>query len=314
MKKTILAILTLTLSITGFSQFGNLPKLGSKKAKMQPDQGITNEVHKKYVKQIVWSDSKISFTNPDESTFKTEFTSDMFIYARYYMPYSFENYFINQLKEKPGDMISYYFLLYVDDKLQDWKPDEGTLSGDYVQRTTQQFWIYIPNDDKYSKDVNNNWVDIVNKMSAGKHEIKLILLLESYGKKLTALEGSFTYDKKESQSIKIGKSFADLEAGMNDTNLENDILQCVNKTSEEKYWKIKYTKVKIKSNDWNVIRIKPNYTVIGKYVEAYCYGTKDGKCFVEPHKFFKEFDGAEYTNKVKYYYNGSVYEEYIDCD
>jgi hypothetical protein len=43
------------------------------------DAGIPNQVHKKNLGKIVWSNESISFTDPDESKFKTSFAATDYI-------------------------------------------------------------------------------------------------------------------------------------------------------------------------------------------------------------------------------------------
>lgn len=72
------------------------------------DQGMTSSTHKKYVKQIVFSNEEINFQNEDSSKFKNEFKWNEPIYYRAYFKQSIEN---KYLKENWDSENKTYYIL-----------------------------------------------------------------------------------------------------------------------------------------------------------------------------------------------------------
>ncbi|NJO90737.1 MAG: hypothetical protein HC831_18575 [Chloroflexia bacterium] len=146
--------------------YGQLQMAAKKTLK---DQGVTNEVHKNHTGQIVWASEKISFTNPDATKFKTDFTTDEWIAGRFYLSESMQN-TIYKEEKIIYENFYYYYDIYVDGKKVDWDIETGQLYGDYLERTTQQVWVYT----NEGSD-RPGWQKLVNSLEPGIHEIKVNL-------------------------------------------------------------------------------------------------------------------------------------------
>ncbi|MCH2042564.1 MAG: hypothetical protein MK212_00365 [Saprospiraceae bacterium] len=64
------------------------------------DDGITSDLHKKYVNKIVFSNEKINLDNPEESKIKTEVGISKPIFMRMYIDKSMGNYYRQYAREK----------------------------------------------------------------------------------------------------------------------------------------------------------------------------------------------------------------------
>ena len=84
-----------------------------------PDQGITSPVHKKYVKQIVWSKSVISFNDVANAVLETKFKLTDPIYGRIFLERSIRNTPVySTANNEPGEnwKNSYEMKLFIDGK------------------------------------------------------------------------------------------------------------------------------------------------------------------------------------------------------
>ena len=88
---------------TGYDPNGDLIKIGGPFS----DNGITGDIHEKYVGKIMFAKDIIPGTGANESDFVSEFGISDYIYGRLYMPKSVENYPIYENKSLvAGDTIN----------------------------------------------------------------------------------------------------------------------------------------------------------------------------------------------------------------
>lgn len=279
--------------------------------KTLPDQGIRNEVHKAHIGQIVWSNEKIDFENPDASKFKTNFTTDEWIYGRFYLSESMQN-SIRKEKKEVFNNFYYYFDLYVDGVKMDWKVESGELYGEYLQRTSQQVWVCTEEGSDRAE-----WKKLVNSLKPGIHEFKLDLKAKSNYKEFDIIfaTGSFKLTINPGDKVNIGKSFSTYKAGMEDKEVESRILTCIQEYAKKSGWKETFTGVKIQNEDWTILQNVNTGVTTGRSVVAYCFATwPDGHCTVQRFVFKQQYDGQTYGKSI--HYNGliSSSQENIDCE
>ena len=306
-KISMLAILLISSAITLNAQIGKALK-GLTPAKHLEDQGITNATHQKYINQIVWSNEKIPFDNPDETRFKTNFNSGELIYGRFYLSESLQN-LIYKEKRQVKDGFTFYFDVYIDGVKQEVEFDATNIGSDFNKATTWQIWAYIPRkDDVYGE--SDKWADLVNKsMTPGNHTVRFDLRVD--GCEGIAVTGSLNFTKGK-EPLNYGWNFDFYPSRMKDADLEADILKCIQTHAASVGWKEKFSKVKIHSTDWYIIQNE--YGIItDRTVNAYCLATwPDGHCTVQSFSFSQQYTGSGYSKSVELYSVGK--QEVADCE
>lgn len=191
------------------------------------DQGITSDVHRNHVNQIVFAKSKsdLAFKNENPSSFSNTFTSSDHIYGRVYVDRSVKN------KTKalaPGVL---FYDLYIDGKRVEHKKSFGMyrhltkksyyteqLDADetWSQWTSWKVWLMPRQDDEELKYGNSNiparaFVLAMLDQSPGKHDIRLDIYNVGMagGRKSEVLAtGSFTFDLKQSDMKRLAFAYA----------------------------------------------------------------------------------------------------------
>lgn len=265
------------------------------------DAGIPNQVHKKNLGKIVWSNESISFTDPDESKFKTSFAATDYLWGRIFLEKSPQR----TIQEMTGEIktsLSFYYDLYVDGVKNSWLVERGDwVTEAHLARTSQQVWLYVNKEGK-ERDVAN-WSKILSGLKPGTHEIRVDLKVESASEEVSKkvfASGSFQIIKKAGDKLKIGKSFSDYKAGMQDAALNAQIMENLKNWGKSQNWPETFKKVKIASTDWDIIRNSLGI-ILKRTVTAYGYSTTpDGFSQVQSFVFRQDYDGAKYAKAVKF--------------
>lgn len=273
------------------------------------DMGITNAVHQKYVNRMVWSSEKISFTEPDESKFKTLFNSGEHVYGRFYLSESLQNYLL-KVNGNEASTVRYFSKVYIDGVLQNSQFEFIELTGDKVKTTTMQIWVHILPKDKDDISSNKSWVKMANNMAPGEHTVKFDLCVDNCEGVVTS--GSFKYIKG-SERLKYGLSFKDFTQGMTDATLTAEVLKAIQGHATRSGWDEKFTKAKISSSDWMTVRNELTGTITGRTLYAYCQATwPDGHCTVQPFTFKQDYNGSTYSKAINVVDVGE--QKDVDCD
>lgn len=291
--------------------------------KEKPQEGYTSEFHKQKVGEIVFSKSMITRMNPG-AALQTDFNATDRIYGRWFSDKALINQTLYNSKGDStrigGKSMAPYYLIYVDGVLQDFRFDNSYISNKSVEETTRQLWLHPLVEDDYT-DIK--WVRTIKKLTPGKHNIKVEFYAfetengEEY-KKLVA-KGEFNLIKKAGDEIKIGKSWADFQSGMNsNTQLLASILKLVQGDATILNDGEKKVAVKIVSTDWKVtsnnISGVPMYrwiTVQVKIVDA------NGYCRTDVAGIRQDYLGnGKYDSKVLFvtFLDVPGYSGYIDCN
>ncbi len=273
------------------------------------DMGITNATHQKYVNRMVWSGEKISFTEPDETKFKTQFKSGEYVFGRFYLSESLQNYMLKSIGNE-ASTIRYFFKVYVDGVMQSREFDYTDLTEDKVKTTTMQVWVHIPKTDNGSTGNTKSWVTLANNMAPGEHTVKFDLYVDNCEGVVTS--GSFKYIKG-SERLKYGLSFKDFTQGMTDATLTAEVLKAIQGHATREGWDEKFTRAKISSTDWTTVRNELTGVITGRVLYAYCQAAwPDGHCTVQPFTFKQDYNGSTYSKVINVVDVGE--QKDVDCE
>lgn len=191
------------------------------------DQGITSEVHRKHVNQIVFANKKsdLAFKNEKESAFKTSFTTNDNIYGRVYVDQS--------IKNKTGSYVGGVLMydMYIDGKSVEHKKSFGMyrhlsdltyyteqMDSDetFHQWTSWKVWLLPEEDDDELKYGNCNiaaraFTLALLDATPGKHEVKIDIFhvsMDGGSKSEVLASGSFTIDIKAQDKKKLAFAYA----------------------------------------------------------------------------------------------------------
>jgi hypothetical protein len=110
----------------------------------------------------------------------------------------------------------------------------------------------------------------------------------------------------------LGK-YSDIKANMTDANLEKQGLSLVNEKATNENWNEKYTKAKIVSTDWEVVKNELTGAVLSRKVYMSLYGVwPNGKCKAVGFGFFQDFDGSKFSSNLKYNSIGDM--KLVECE
>lgn len=142
--------------------------------------------------------------------------------------------------------------------------------------------------------------------------------------KLKSLAGSALDKKpaekkseKETKEVKkevapLGK-YSDIKANMTDANLEKQGLALVNEKATNEKWNEKYTKVKIVSKDWEVVKNELTGVVLHRKIYMNLYGVwPDGKCKAVGFGFLQDYDGNKFSSTLQYNSIGDM--QQVECE
>lgn len=181
------------------------------------DLGITSPVHKKHIKQIVWSKSVIAFDNVENAVLETRFKLTDPIYGRIFLESSIRNtpvYSSNSDEPLENWKNSYQFKLFIDGKDTGGSFgvfDEGFFNDELGKTWTT--WQFVPRPsaapDADEKKVAEAWEKAVRGLSAGEHSVQFELwgVLGQQRSKEALAKGLFTLVVSKGESIATVSKF-----------------------------------------------------------------------------------------------------------
>lgn len=277
------------------------------------DKGMTNATHSKYVGQIVFSNSKISMDNPDESSFKNSFGISENLYGRLYMPKSVENYPIYSTSYlKIGDTSApshnqygkFFYNIYIDGEIYEWWNIETVVLSKKNNQSTTTYQVWI-NPKPEDMAVNDAWKDIIKKLTDGEHTIRVDAVPgspSSYVSPTPVASGEFKLTKGSGESFvgDYGKTFDEVEAKMTNTALETEMLTAARDHAKVNSWKEDFKAVKIANRDWTTIYHELTGAVVRRIIDVHCYAVwPDGHCTTQKFVFGQEYNGKEYSKTIR---------------
>lgn len=269
-----------------------------------PDTSFESEYHRNHVGEIAFCKNKRPDLN-SEIQFTDQFSNDdENITACVYLKTPVKYYPVFDVyspgrEVKPAYEREYFMKIFVD--------------GSESSKPVYQY--------QTSKDNRNNsfWLDLKDaydfyKLPDGNHTLKI----EMWGGKPGAYstseaiaKGVFNFNKIDKEVIR-GK-FSEIPAGMSNVNLEQQALNVINDIASYEKWSERYTKAKITSNDWTIVRNEWTGIILSRKIYMVLYGVwPDGKCRYTEFSFFQDYDGRNYQNTLKYNAIGGMYR--IECE
>jgi len=181
------------------------------------DMGFTSSVHKKYVKQVIWSKSIISFNQQESAVLKTKFKLTDPIYGRIFLERSIRNTPVySSVNDKPSENTrnSYEWKLYIDGK------DTGGSFGVFYETyfndeegktwTTWQFSPHLLNPDPGEEQrIGVAWEKAVRGLSVGEHAVRFELwgVSGTYRSSEPMTVGKFTLVVSKGERVATGAKF-----------------------------------------------------------------------------------------------------------
>ena len=110
-------------------------------------------------------------------------------------------------------------------------------------------------------------------------------------------------------------SWSDFKRGMNESDLNAQILKAIQSYAKNSGFKETFVAIKVSSDKWYMIRNSVTGAVLGRYVVAYCRAKwPDGKCTVQKFSFRQDYQGTSYGQAYceGVYWNSAP--KSIDCD
>jgi phosphoenolpyruvate synthase/pyruvate phosphate dikinase len=303
---------------TGYDLKGDLIKIGGPFS----DNGITSDIHEKYIGKIMFAKDIIPATGANESDFVSEFGISDFIYGRLYMPHSVENYPIYENKSLvAGDTINpdhnnygkFYYKLYVDGVLDEWPVELVKLKD--KKTTTYQVWIH-PKPEHYK--VSSSWERIIKSLTPGEHNFRVEMFGGSnnyQGGAEAIVAGEFKIIKGSGENFDYGKTFDGVEAKMTDPDLEKEMLVAARDYAKVNNYKEDFQAVKIANRDWTIIYHELTGAVVRRIIDVHCLALwPDGHCSTQKFVFGQEYMGKDFSNTVRFHgVTYGSYPENLNC-
>lgn len=258
------------------------------------DEGMTTPTHAAYVGQIVFSSRPIDRDNPDEAALVSEFYGDEVIYGRAYLPHSFENEPIySEGSDRPRRMASgeYVVKMFVDGQAHDLL-ERRDVRADRRHHTTVQVWPR-PSPDK--EKASDTWVDAINALTPGRHEVRLELWAREGGfvARAPLATGTLIVHKTADMRLGVGKTARELTAGMTDTNVASELLTAVRSFARAKQWKESIPDLTIHSPQWDLVILNPRTQhVSARRLFAWVHLEDGARCSAQYIQFEQKMHGT----------------------
>ena len=322
----------LFLSSVGQSQ----SKWEKKKAKYRQndDQGMSSDIHKKYVGQIIFSNTRVDKSNPDESSFKTKFKANENLYGRVYMAYGTNNEplfeWYDDTKRKIEEPCDYNCKLSVvierkgTDERQEMRCMD--LYRDELEWTTIQVSLYPDPLNGDPEEPEREWVNWMRELPAGEHTFVMTYRVgkatcdfdpknnTGYAHVTDVMSrGEFTIVKEEGMEIPFRMLFDRYDAVVDLSSMESNILDRAQFNIKDMDWGITFSKVTA-IEDWEYERDVYN-DVIRRTIDTRILGKdKDGACGAFPFTVIQEHIGGGRYGEVKTAYQGYTGRQDVDCN
>jgi hypothetical protein len=195
----------------------------------------------------------------------------------------------------------YYLRFYIDYSLTEFVPT-GVLMGDEISGYTAALTLY---NEETSGDAEI-FEKLVKDLSGGKHVIKVEMWKGSptgQGGREPVAAGEFTLYKP------VLKIFSQIPTGMNNSKLEQDAVDAINRYASAEGWKERYHKAIINSYDWYISRNEWTSIIKGRSLEVTLLGKwPDGSCRYAEFSVWQSYDGSRYSDVMQYNGIGSMYD------
>lgn len=283
-------------------------------------QAEPGEIHDKYAGEIIFAGSEIDFDNMDEEFLKEEFTMDDDIYARVFIEkplaeiYDERNWGYDFELEKFD--YNYSTDIYVDgEKKISWLDE---LPPTMFSKNTFLDIVIVPSqNDRFRYSVlANDWVDMVEELDDGEHEVRVKFKarsVENPGRISDPLStGSFTLVVDKNKLKKVRGNF---RVGLPEpTIVDEEVEEGVVVASKNMYKNMTPVKAVIiePSGEYQFQRDMEDRVLNRSFVAVVAFEGFDGNCYVrsarykQDHKGNYQFDDVRLSQKLEGYLNYEV--------
>lgn len=302
------------------------------------DEGMTNELHDKYVKKIVFSTSEIDKESPSESSLITSFKLKDDLYFRAFFTKSIgneyrERFLASDCKENAFKFMEHRFLGEVDGEAEYSLIHKR--QGEYFMRVSINDQaidsdIYAIGEDEFDaidlltteggklmrgrSRMDSKYYSIMSGLKAGTHQLRVELWAmpsgggEELAIKMAQGELSFTCSENDltnyrrTEGVIVPRGFAKdetLKAKMID-NFKAD------------YPSYSFLRLEVMDKDWTINR---EFTgiILNRTRRAVVVYKKNGMCVRAYIEYIQEHDGNNYQKTMKMKRGGVYHESKIDC-
>lgn len=273
----------------------------------EPSSGAFHDAHKG---QVVFATAKIERGAPESAGIKSSFTTDEHIYARAYLEKCMAHYAVCEdggyCYANVTTAGSSFFVTYtIDGK---GTADDGSAAmliamdvnaNDKNQYLSTFNFPVIGTEESGGSD--DDLVAALNKLSPGEHTLHLDVWAGipyvRHSAQPMAMGDLKLVKKAGGGSMKLGRTFSGLEAGMTDPALETKMLAAAKRRAKAEGWKETPSKVKISDTGWSIQRNENTGVILGRTISAWVYATwPDGHCTYQDFGFHEEYDGSSYAD------------------
>jgi hypothetical protein len=270
------------------------------------DMGFTSSVHKKYVKQIIWSKSIINFNAQESAKLETKFKLTDPIYGRLFLERSIRNtpvYSSANNKPLENSRNSFEWKLYIDDK------DTGGSFGVFYEAyfnddmgknwTTWQFSPHPSNlESSEEKEIGAAWEKAVRGLSPGEHSVRFELwgVIGTYRSSEPMTIGTFTLVVSKGERVgTVGKFPKETYSGSDASELGNQLKNALAQKGIAPLAEIR--KIAITS-DWAYNRYTDTKKEYRKISATVLFSDKDndGVCRFVTYNFKSDKSGTGWAN------------------
>ena len=199
----------------------------------------------------------------------------------------------------------YYLKFYINYSQAEYIP-KGVLLGEEISGYTSALTLY----EAESTGDAEAFEKQVNDLPRGKHVIKVEMWKGTPGGlsgKEPVASGEFTLFKP------VLKIFSSIPAGMNNSRLEQDAIDAINRYAAAEGWKERYYKAVITSYDWYISRNEWTSIITGRSLDVTLLGKwPDGSCRYAEFGVWQSYDGSKYSDVMQYNGIGSMYD--AECE
>lgn len=244
--------------------------------------------------KVVFSKSPIDIASGENLPEATFDVGDK-IYFHVYLPKK-----ISEYKTRYGPSNSFGVEIIID------KKSMGTRIVRNMAADVSNFGFILNQDLENQSSVNDDLADVFNKLEQGTHNVMVKICIDDPDFK-TMAQGKFTLNKSSNVKLKLGKSFKDFVAKMNDPTLEANTLKYFQTTFSEKkggdYFAREgetYLKTKIMASDWTILRHPNTGVITGREIEvAVLIKNADGECVVKRWYLEQSYTGSGYQSSFQ---------------
>jgi hypothetical protein len=256
-------------------------KVPETKTPVNTDKGIVSDFHKTHFDQILFCEA----TQPDVAASQEFITS-----------FDYKDDITGCVYLKPIAAYSRKIMvkMFLNEELVASFNDQLT---DY----TSAFYLRILR--KMGSTESSDFTNKILKLPNGDYNIRLEMWGSPDGAstdKEVIAKGEFKITKMYVEPAPTQK-YSTMKPGMVNATLEQQAIKLVNEKAAAEGWKEKYTKAKIESTDWGIIKNEYTGNIIKRRIDMVLYGAwPDGKCKMVSFGFEEEYSGGGNYGSLKY--------------